>query len=286
MTETKSPRRRMADASHAMDAIAQTHHATAALAGVARAASASCIAERGAHAARTVVLLPYAQLMPVATADLGAAGAQWFRAALRNHHELGGRGGLRAGGRRPVLRPGPRPAHRPRLAGARGARAAGANCSQAAWSKRRGSWPALPLQSPAQERAAWAAQARARIVAAGLDAPALALESAMARIALEWAAASAYAGDALLEDVAAMGLDLLVVLEGLQAEPLARSAQARGWPASAVCAAACRRRACRARSACTRPATLRTKPSGPRPACCGMSKPAACRWRLQPSTAC
>ena len=48
-----------------MDAIVQSHHATQSL----RALTGrirELMAERGAHPARTVVLLPYAQLMPVA----------------------------------------------------------------------------------------------------------------------------------------------------------------------------------------------------------------------------
>ncbi|MDR3454056.1 MAG: PD-(D/E)XK nuclease family protein, partial [Rhodoferax sp.] len=82
-----------------------------------------------------------------------------------------------------------------------------------------------PLQRPA-----WVARARA-VVASGLDAPVLALESAVARVALEWAAASSYATDALFEAVTAdaaggAGLDCLVVLEGFQAEPLAQAIQA------------------------------------------------------------
>ncbi|HXE76946.1 MAG TPA: PD-(D/E)XK nuclease family protein, partial [Rhodanobacter sp.] len=73
---------------------------------------------------------------------------------------------------------------------------------------------------------------RARaVVASGLDAPVLVLESAVAHVALEWAAASNYATDALFEAVTAHaatggGLDCLVVLEGFQAEPLAQALQA------------------------------------------------------------
>jgi ATP-dependent helicase/nuclease subunit B len=75
---------------------------------------------------------------------------------------------------------------------------------------------------PPSQRPAWATTAR-NAVAAGLDAPVLALECAVASIAVEWAAASAYAGDALLEGDLAQELDLLVVLQGLRAEPFAET---------------------------------------------------------------
>jgi len=67
------------------------------------------------------------------------------------------------------------------------------------------------------ERAAWAARVRTA-VSAGLEAPPLALEAAIARIAVEWAAASAYATDVLFDEVTR--LDALVVCAGLEADPL------------------------------------------------------------------
>lgn len=176
------------------------------------------MAERGAHAARTVVLLPYIQLIPVATriwaeqtpngfaprfeTTMSWPGAAGFVPAADDLAFDMGRDLLTA---RSLL-------ERAGL-GPRGELLAG-RLVEAAWQLAGVAGAVVP-----QERAAWAAKARA-VVAAGLDAPVLALESAIARIALEWAAASAYAGDPLLEGAAAMDLDLLVVLEGLQAEPL------------------------------------------------------------------
>ena len=60
---------------------------------------------RGAHPARTVVLLPYAQLMPLGRRACGAqAPPGRFCAALRDHAELGrSLGGFDAGGHRPHL---------------------------------------------------------------------------------------------------------------------------------------------------------------------------------------
>ncbi|WP_427912479.1 PD-(D/E)XK nuclease family protein [Ramlibacter sp. MMS24-I3-19] len=72
---------------------------------------------------------------------------------------------------------------------------------------------------PPSAREAWARDARASIVA-GLAVPQLALEAAVARIALEWAAASHHATDALLQASALEPIDLLVLCEGLQADAL------------------------------------------------------------------
>jgi len=200
-----------------MDAIAQTHHATSALQAL-MSRVRKLMAERGAHAARTVVLLPYIQLVPVATriwaqqapngfaprfeTTMSWSGAAGFVPAADDLAFDMGRDLLTARGLLERAGLGPR-----------GELLAG-RLVEAAWQLAGVAAAVVP-----QERAAWAAKARA-VVAAGLDAPVLALESAIARIALEWAAASAYAGDTLLAGAAALDLDLLVVLEGLQAEPL------------------------------------------------------------------
>ena len=88
---------------------------------------------------------------------------------------------------------------------------------EAAWSLSR----VASAQSPDQ-RLAWGTQL-AEALGVGLESPALALELAVARIALIWAAASAYPSDILFTATA----DLLVVLEGFQSEPLACALAAR-----------------------------------------------------------
>lgn len=80
----------------------------------------------------------------------------------------------------------------------------------------------VAMAVPPQARSAWAVQARA-VVTSSLDAPALAHEAAIARVALEWVAASAYPTDALFSQDVADSLDLLVVLQGFHAEPLQQS---------------------------------------------------------------
>ena len=81
---------------------------------------------------------------------------------------------------------------------------------EAAWSLGRVAAAILPA-----ERQAWS-ESVAEALGVGLDSPVLALEAAVGRIALVWAAASAYASDRLFQAQPA----LLVVIEGFQAEPV------------------------------------------------------------------
>ncbi len=71
-------------------------------------------------------------------------------------------------------------------------------------------------------RTAWAADARAA-VSSGLDNPMLALESAVARIAVEWAAASGYVTDVLFDAAMANDVECVAVIEGFQHDALAQS---------------------------------------------------------------
>jgi ATP-dependent helicase/nuclease subunit B len=83
---------------------------------------------------------------------------------------------------------------------------------------------------PPAQRSDWATQARANALQ-GLDKLAstpLMYEAAVARIALEWAVASRYASDVLFDDAVRSSLDALIVVPGLQANPLAQ-ALAQHW---------------------------------------------------------
>jgi ATP-dependent helicase/nuclease subunit B len=82
---------------------------------------------------------------------------------------------------------------------------------------------------PPARRANWAVQARQQVLQ-GLDGNPLVYEAAVARIALEWAVASRYASDVLFEPGLRANLDALVVVQGLQANPLA-TALAAHWAA-------------------------------------------------------
>jgi ATP-dependent helicase/nuclease subunit B len=76
-------------------------------------------------------------------------------------------------------------------------------------------------------RKAWADRAR-QLGLVGMDAPALALEATAARIALEWVAQSAYASDVLFDNALTCDIDCLVALEGLSPDPMG-SALAKLW---------------------------------------------------------
>lgn len=192
------------------------------------------LAARGAHPARTVVLLPYAQLMPLARqfwAQLAPTGfAPCFETTLNwsrrqpwepgdtdlsfeiGRDLLAARGWLEQGGLR---------SQADALAGL---------LVEAAWQAAEAARAVPPAG-----RAAWAARVRPQLLQ-GMEAPALATEAAIARIAFEWAAASAYATDALLDGTLTRELDLLLVLQGFQAEPVPRALveqlgdRALAWP--------------------------------------------------------
>jgi ATP-dependent helicase/nuclease subunit B len=179
------------------------------------------IARRGAHPARTVVLLPYAQLMPIARrfwAELVPTGfaprfettmnwarqRPWEPAELDLSFEIGrdlltARGWLEQGGLR---------AQADALAGL---------LVDAAWQAAEAARAVAPRQ-----RNAWAARLRPLLLQ-GMEAPALASEAAVARIAFEWVAASSYATDALLDGTLTRDVDLLLVLRGFQEEVVPRA---------------------------------------------------------------
>lgn len=218
-----------------MDEIAETHHATA-LARRLLGRVDALIRARGAHPARTVVLLPYAQLMPLARRLWAGMFADGFAPRFETTMNWAGQAGFVPGpddlcfdmgrdmltARALLERAGLERAGLER-AGLLNGRAdlLAARLVEAAWQLAQVASAVAPAQRPA-----WVAQAR---TAVALDVPALALESAIARVALEWAAASAYAGDALLVPGAASAPaapDLLVIFEGFQAEPLAQALKA------------------------------------------------------------
>lgn len=180
---------------------------------------ADLMAQRGAHAARTLVLVPYAQLMPLARRAWARCAPDGFTPRFETTMNWAARGGFA---------PGPDDLSFDRgldLLTARGwleraglsrqAQALATDVVDAAWQLARVAAAVLP-----SARGEWALRARA-VTGPGMDDPALALEAAVARIALEWAAASAYATDTLFEPQTLDAIELLVVLEGLQPEPVA-----------------------------------------------------------------
>jgi ATP-dependent helicase/nuclease subunit B len=69
------------------------------------------------------------------------------------------------------------------------------------------------------DRQAWAQTARVAAVV-GMEAPALQLEAAVARVAVEWAAVSGYASDVLFDPALCGDVDLLIFVQGLNPDPL------------------------------------------------------------------
>jgi ATP-dependent helicase/nuclease subunit B len=203
----------------AMAAIAQTHQRKhwrdliAAIRGL--------LARHAAHAARTVVLLPYAQLMPVARSAWIEDVPDGFAPRFETTMNWAGKAGFSPGDNDIAFDMGRD------LLTARawleqaglGARAdlLASRVVEAAWQL-----AGIAAATRPAERAAWAVRARTA-AALGTDTHVLRLEAAVARIAVEWAAASAYATDALLQSRLAGEIDLLVVLDGFEPDPIAQS---------------------------------------------------------------
>jgi ATP-dependent helicase/nuclease subunit B len=179
------------------------------------------LARHAAHPSRSVVLLPYAQLMPVARRFWGEQVPDGFAPRFETTLNWAAKAGFAAGnddiafdmGRdlltaRAWLEQAGLGAHADLLA---------SRVVDAAWQM-----AGVAAAVASGERVAWAARARAA-AALGADAQALRLEAAVARIAIEWAAASAYATDALLRPALLEQVDLLVVLDGFEPDPIAQS---------------------------------------------------------------
>ena len=175
---------------------------------------------RGVHPAEAVVLLPYAQLIQQARqAWAEAAGEAFFvprfETTMNWASSLGGSLGLFTPSgidlRMDVAVDMLTAASLLERAGlAAQENALAGRLVEAAWSLGRVAAAVLPAG-----RQAWS-ERLADPLGVGLDSPVLALEAAVGRIALAWAAASAYQTDRLFQAQVA----LLVVLEGFQVEPL------------------------------------------------------------------
>ena len=176
------------------------------------------MAERGVHPARTVVLLPYLQLLPLARQAWAQQAPDGFAPRFET---------TKTWSDSQAVAPGPEDLSfeigRDLLTARTWLERAGLGSRadllsgrlvQAAWQLAEIACAHVPAQ-----RAHWAGRARVA-VALGADAPALQLEAAVGRIAAEWAAASAYATDALLQPGLAREIELLVILEGFAADPL------------------------------------------------------------------
>ncbi len=185
----------------------------------------ACMRERAAHPARTVVLLPYAQLMPWAARLWAQAHPDGFAPRFETtqnwSRSLGGHtpaptdltfdAALDALTARAMLE--------------RSGLGAQAEAATPLLLEAAQQLAGLAAAVPPAERGAWAARMRGAALA-GLDAGALALEAAVAQLALAWVAHSGYASDVLFEPRVIEATDCLVVVQGFQPDPLPVALQA------------------------------------------------------------
>lgn len=179
---------------------------------------------RGAHPARTVVLLPYAQLMPQAArlwAQTHPDGfAPRFETTQNWCRSLGGFSpsptDLSFDASLDVLT-----AHALLEQAGLGARAETATPLLLEAAQQLG--PLAAAVPPAQ-RAAWGVRARSA-AATGMEAGALALEAAVTQLAVAWAANSSYPSDVLFESRVMEATDCLIAVPGFQPDPLPAALQ-------------------------------------------------------------
>jgi ATP-dependent helicase/nuclease subunit B len=181
------------------------------------------LAERELHAARTVVLVPYAQLMGVARAMWARCGSPGFVPRFETTHNWA----RSAGGFVPT---GYDVAHDM----ARDLVTAQALLSQSGFHAERFAlagrvvelaYQLVPLAAAVtpQERVGdWAARA-AQVAEAGSESEWFRTESALIRIAVAWVSTSGYATDVLQRESTRAQVDALIVLEGFQTDPLTQA---------------------------------------------------------------
>ena len=169
------------------------------------------LGQHGAHASRTVVLVPYAQLMPLANRQWLRAHPSGFAPRFETTMNWASQAGFAPGSDDIAFEMG-----RDLLTARAWLEKAGlapradllaGRLVEAAWQL-----AGLAAAVVPQQRAAWAARARGA-VALGAEAAVLQLEAAVGRIAVEWAAASSYATDALLRADIAQELSLIHISE-------------------------------------------------------------------------
>lgn len=208
-----------------MTAIATNHHALLAWRRV-MAQIAERMATHGAHPARTVVLLPYAQLMPLAARLWAQAHPDGFAPRFETTRNWARQLSPFAPSAHDLSFDVARDTLTARMLLDRAGLAAQRDLLASRLVEAAGQLASLAAAVPPAQREDWASQARLA-VSAGAEGGVLMLEAAVARIAVAWAAASCYATDVLTEERVAASLDGLIVLEGFQAEPLAQALQAR-----------------------------------------------------------
>lgn len=184
------------------------------------------LAQRGAHPARTVVLLPYAQLRPLASRLWAQTYPQGFAPRFETTQSWAAMLG--------AAPPGPLDMRfdlgldglTAQALLARAGLAEQADALRGTLVAAAHSLAPMAAAQPPAGRAAWAAQARHRLALDAAAGSAMHLEAAAARIAIEWAAASGYASDALFAPALRESTNALVLAHGLLPDPLAEGLRA------------------------------------------------------------
>ena len=175
----------------------------------------------GAHPARSVVLLPYAQLLPVAARLWAAKFPDGFSPRFETTHNWATRCADFAPGPNDVSFD----AGRDLLTAASLLEGAGLRQQRAALAgpllEQATQLARLAASVPAAMRPDWMALAQGAMPSAG-DGP-LKLDAALARLAVAWAGTSDYASDVLFGPRVGAALDALLIAPGLQPDPLVLS---------------------------------------------------------------
>lgn len=181
--------------------------------------------ERATHPARTLVLLPYAQLLPLAQRLWAQCYPDGFAPLFETTQNWSTRRGSFAPGATDIAFD----MALDTLTAQALLRAAGLGAQQdvLAGLLVQAAHQLAPMAAACapQNRSEWAQGARSAAVL-GMEGTALALEAAVARIAVEWAAQSDYASDVLFDTAVQTDVDCLVVVQGFAANPMLPALQA------------------------------------------------------------
>ncbi|WP_245213777.1 PD-(D/E)XK nuclease family protein [Rhodoferax sp. AJA081-3] len=174
---------------------------------------------RRAHPARTLVLLPYAQLRPLAT----RLWAQQFPDGFAPQFETTQNWSTAMGWPRPGATDIAFDMAQDTLTASALLRAAGLGAQQDALAgllvqAAHQLGPLAAARAPG-DRVTWVLEARDAAVT-GMESAVLAMEAAVARIAVEWAGQSAYASDLLFDAGIRDGVDCLLMVQGLATDPM------------------------------------------------------------------
>lgn len=183
------------------------------------------IAQRGCHPARCRVLVPYAQLIPIARQvwlERAQAGQAVFLPRISTTQSWAESLWAQQGGYVPSLDDFTGDPAGDQIAAWRWLDGAGLSAHRQELSialrEAAQSISRLAASVEPAQRASWASRLSGALTE-GMDAPALRLEASLAQIALAWVSATTYISDVLFEQEP----DLLIVIEGWHDDPLARS---------------------------------------------------------------